>query len=141
MAILIGPMLTIPLLFLRSHRRVRRLRVLLLATAGALFAVLLEGASSPHYISPATGAIMLLIVEGIRRLRRYRVHGRAAGMLLSRVIPLTLALVLVMRVCAANFGWPYTQRLNFQSWCCKVQGDYGKVQATEFLLRQPAGNS
>jgi hypothetical protein len=132
-----GPMLTIPLLFLGGIWRNRRLRVLLLAIAGALCAVLLVGAASPHYISPATGAIMALIVEGIRRLRLYRVHGRPAGVLLSRAVPAMLALVLVLRICAANAGWPYTQKLNYQSWCCKVQGDYGKMRATEYLRGQP----
>jgi len=48
-----------------------------------------------------------------------------------------LALVLVLRIFAANAGWPYTQKLNYQSWCCKVQGDYGKMRATEYLRGQP----
>lgn len=132
----VGPMLTMPLLFLGGTWRQHRLRVLLLGVAGALFAVLLEGAVSPHYISPATGAIVLLIVTGIRRLRLYRIKGRDAGLLLTRAIPAMLALVLVMRISAANFDLPYTQDLNYQSWCCKVHGDYRKARAIEYLNRQ-----
>lgn len=132
----VGPMLTIPLLFLGGTWRSHRLRILLLGIGGALIAILLEGAASPHYLSPATGALVLLIVEGIRRLRLYRVSGRAAGVLLTRAIPAMLALILVVRILAANFDLPYTQSLNYQSWCCKVHGDYAKARAIEYLNRQ-----
>jgi hypothetical protein len=130
-------MLTIPLLFLGAIWRSHRLRVLLLGFAGALLAISLEGTASPHYLSPATGAIVLLIVEGIRRLRLYRVNGQAAGVLLSRAIPAMLMLVLALRISAASLGLPYTQNLNYQSWCCKVHGDYAKARATAYLNGQP----
>ena len=128
----IGPMLTVPLVFLGGIWRKRRFRVLLAGLGGAVAAVLLEGASSPHYISPATAAIVAIIVEGVRRLRLHR-----SGVLFSRLAPLTLALVLVLRVAAANAGLPYTQKLNYQSWCCKVQGNYAKYRAIEYLANQP----
>ena len=47
-----------------------------------------------------------------------------------------LALVLLVRISAENFDFPYTQSLNYQSWCCKVRGDYRKARATEYLNGQ-----
>ena len=59
----LGPLLTIPLLML--GRIWKRRPMLLIAALGAIAAVLLEGAS-PHYLAPATAALIAIVVEGCR---------------------------------------------------------------------------
>jgi hypothetical protein len=132
-----GPMLTIPLLFFAGVWRGGRLHVLILGLAAALVAVLFEGAAMPHYLSPATGAIVAVIVECLRRLRAWKFRGRRTGLLLARAAPVVMMAVLGVRIAAENAGLPYTQKLNYQSWCCKVRGDYAKHRVTEFLNGQP----
>ena len=67
---LLGPLLTIPLLFLPGVWR--RRQWMFLALSGALFAVMLEGAASPHYIAIATAALVAILGESIRHLRAAR---------------------------------------------------------------------
>jgi hypothetical protein len=124
----LGPALTVPLLMLGRvwHRR----RLLLAGVAGGLFGVLLEGASSPHYLAPATAVIVAVVVECCR-------HLRAAKIGILPLLPATMALVLVLRMGAQNLGLPYTQKLNYQSWCCKVQGNLNKARISETLRHVP----
>jgi hypothetical protein len=133
----IGPMLTIPLLFFAAVWRGGHLRVLILALAAAFLAVMFEGASMSHYLAPATCAIVAVIVECLRRLRVWRFQGRRTGLLLARASPVVIMIVLGVRIAAENVGLPYTQKLNYQSWCCKQQGDYSRHRLTGFLNAQP----
>ncbi len=124
----LGPVLTIPLLMIR--RVWRRRRMLIVGLAGAVFAVLLEGAASPHYLAPAAAVIVAIIVACCRHLTAKRIP----------IVPLaamTMVLVLALRIGAQNLGLPYTQALNFQSWCCKVQGNMNKARITRELESVP----
>jgi len=124
----LGPVLTLPLLLL--GRVWRRRRVLFLAISGALLAILLEGAASPHYLAPATAVIVAILVECCR-------HLRAARTLDIGWLPAALALVLILRIGAQAAGLPYTQALNFQSWCCRVEGNSNKARITVELAKIP----
>jgi hypothetical protein len=108
----------------------RRRRMLIAGVAGGLCMVMLEGASSPHYLAPATAVIVAVLVECCR-------HIRAARVPLLPLLPATMALVLVLRIGAQDLGLPYTQELNYQSWCCKVPGNQNKARITAELARLP----
>jgi hypothetical protein len=133
----VGPMLTIPLLCFGAVWRSGRLRLLIIGLACAAAAVLFEGAAMAHYISPATGAIVAVLIKCLRRLRVWKYRGRRTGLLLARAVPVLLVVVLGLRIAAENFGLPYTQHLNYQSWCCQVKGNYAKVRAIAYLNSQP----
>ncbi len=124
----IGPILTVPLIML--SRVWRRRRVLFLALSGAVVAILLEGAASPHYLAPATAVIVAILVECIRHLRATRTLDVAW-------LPAGIALVLVLRIAAQTAGLPYTQTLNFQSWCCRVEGNLNKSRIAAEILKTP----
>ena len=133
----IGPALTIPLLFFGAVWRSGRLRLLIISLACAAAAVLFEGAAMAHYIAPATGAIVAILIECWRRLRAWKYEGRRTGLLLARLVPVLMVMVLGLRIAAENAGLPYTQHLNYQSWCCQVKGNYAKVRAIAYLTTQP----
>jgi len=124
----LGPVLTIPLFFVA--RVWRRRRVLFVAISGAMVAILLEGASSPHYLAPAAAVIIAILVECVR-------HLRAARVIDVGWLPAAMALVLVLRIGAQATGLPYTQALNFQSWCCRVEGNLNKARVAAELQRIP----
>ncbi len=128
----LGPALSVPLAMLAWVWRKRRLRVAFVALGTAFGAVMLEGAASPHYLAPATVIIWLLLMECFRHLSATR-----SGLALARVLPCVLILVLALRIGAENLHLPYTQALNYQSWCCKQPGNYEKERITEYLTRQP----
>jgi hypothetical protein len=72
----IGPLLTIPLLFLP----LRRVHGPALAACGlAMAACLLCERSSPHYFAPTTAPLLVLIAVGMRRLWHMRIRARPAG--------------------------------------------------------------
>jgi hypothetical protein len=129
----LGPALTVPLAWSAWIFRRRRFRVLVAALACAFGAVMLEGAASPHYLAPATVALVALPVLSIRPMRR----AAGFGVPLSRIAVVLMAVVLAGRIGAQALGLPYTQRVNYQSWCCKVQGRYDKASMIETLERLP----
>ena len=120
----LGPALTVPLLMIRRVWRGRRM--LLIGASGGLFAVLIEGGASPHYLAPATAVLIAIVVECCRHLRASRVY-------VVKLLPLTMALVLTLRIGAQSAGLPYTQKLNFQSWCCRAQGNSNKSRIAAML--------
>jgi hypothetical protein len=124
----IGPVLTIPLLMIPAVWK--RKRMLIVGLAGAVFAILLEGAASPHYLAPATAVIVAIIIECCRHLTARRIP-------IVPMAAMVMMLVLALRIGAQNLGLPYTQALNFQSWCCKVQGNMNKARITRELERVP----
>lgn len=128
----LGPALSVPLVMLPFVWRQKRLRIVFAGFFAAFGAVMLEGASSPHYIAPATAVIVLLLVECFRQLRL-----EPRGLALARALPLVLVLVLTLRIGAQSLHLPYTQALNFQSWCCKVPVSDSKERITRYLESQP----
>jgi hypothetical protein len=124
----IGPILTVPLIVIA--RVWRRRRLLILGLSGAVFAILIEGAASPHYLAPATAVIVAIIIECCRHL-----HARRIPMV--QLAAVAMSLVLALRIGAQNLGLPYTQELNYQSWCCKVQGNMNKQRIARDLERIP----
>jgi hypothetical protein len=120
----LGPALSVPLVMLGRVWRGRRM--LLIGASGGLFAVLIEGGASPHYLAPAAAVLIAIVVECCRHLRASRVYA-------ARFLPITMALVLTLRIGAQSLGLPYTQALNFQSWCCRVEGNHNKARIAAVL--------
>lgn len=124
----LGPVLTIPLLMLKRVWMGRR--ALVIGACGGLFAVLMEGGASPHYLAPAAAVLIAIVVECCR-------HLRASGVYVVKLLPITMALVLTLRIGAQSLGLPYTQKLNFQSWCCRVEGNHNKARIADELALIP----
>ncbi|MGH9537582.1 MAG: hypothetical protein ACRD3H_06650 [Terriglobales bacterium] len=108
----LGPVLTIPLLFLPWTFRDRRMRFPLLAGALFLLGVLVETWASPHYLAAATGLLYIVLMQCMRHLRLWRWRGRQYGAAVARAIPLICCAMIVLRVSAAAAGvhvepdWP-----------------------------------
>jgi hypothetical protein len=127
----LGPALTVPLLMIRQVWRGRR--ILLIGASGGLFAILLEGGASPHYLAPATAVLIAIVVECCRHLRASRVY-------IVKLLPVTMALVLTLRIGAQAAGLPYTQKLNFQTWCCRAPGNSNKSRIAAELASIPGNH-
>jgi hypothetical protein len=123
-----GPVLTIPLIMIGSVWR--RQKMLFAGLAGALAAIFLEGAASPHYLAPATAVLIGILVECCRHLQAVRVR-------ILPLLPAAMVLVLILRIGAEQAGLPYTQKLNFQTWCCRVEGNQNKPRIIAELAETP----
>ncbi|HYL72768.1 MAG TPA: hypothetical protein VEU96_01110 [Bryobacteraceae bacterium] len=129
-----GPALSIPLFLLPQIWRSRRLRLLLIAGALTVLAVLIEVGSSPHYAACATVCFIAVTAEGFRLLRRFQ---RACRQLVIAA-PTILMLVLGTRIVLGALHKPFTQPANFQSWCCVKPGNENKARIQD-MLTQKAG--
>jgi hypothetical protein len=99
----LGPVLTVPLLAFPRIMRDRRMRFPLIAMVVLLFALLGETWMSPHYFAPATGLLLLVVLQCMRHLQFWRWHGRPVGFTLVRAILLICCAMVVLRVTVAGF--------------------------------------
>ena len=131
----VRPMLSLPLLIVLPWLwRERRLRLLLAIIVVTISASLVQPWGPPYYFAPLTGIVFLLSLEGLRRLRVWRPHGRAVGLLLARFIPaiavamfMTLAgsYLLGFRIAGEEiFGWASA---DLHAWRGQPLKDRGRV--------------
>lgn len=86
--------LAIPIvLFFPDLWRDRRIRLPLVCVLAALAGSLAEVRYYEHYAGPATAALFIVAIQGLRHLRHWTTSGVPAGRLLSQAIP---ALVIVL---------------------------------------------
>ncbi len=130
----LGPALTLPLLLGLGVFRKRRLRPLLIAAGCVLAAVLLEQSRYPHYFSPAAGVLVVLFVEGLRRMYA---GGRSNPrlLLLARSIPIVVCLAIAARGIAGDAVVSRTNPDYFTSWCCGGPGDLNRAGMIRQLQR------
>jgi hypothetical protein len=102
-----GPLLTIPvlvLLFTRSDPPDERKQFFLYIVGVTVAGLLIEVWFYPHYASPATAAIVSVIVLGFQRLRALRWRQREIGLFMSRAIPLGCLLLCFIPLTTAFLG-------------------------------------
>jgi len=95
----LGPLLTVPLLALPwiVHQRKFALPLLICGVTAAGIAV--EAPTLPHYFSPATGALYILLVQGLRQLNLWR-RRTGLGPAVVRAIPVLAVAMILLRVTA-----------------------------------------
>lgn len=101
----LGPLLTVPLLALPwviQNRKMILPLVLCLAMAAA-FAI--QTWTFPHYFSPATGALYILLVQGLRYMQSWR-RRSGTGRAIVRAVPLLACAMILIRVVAAATHTP-----------------------------------
>jgi hypothetical protein len=130
----VGPVLSIPLLtipWLWRRRKTRQL--LLMAAAFLLLALMVQIWHNLHYAAPATGLVILLVLEGMRRLQLWR---SPLGRFLARCLPLACAAMLVIQIAAgpgpadgtphAGWRWPALDGLTRAGILHQLENQGGK---------------
>jgi len=96
----LGPLLTVPLLALPWMARDRKMR-LPLAICGVMIAgFAVQTWTLPHYFSPATGALYIFLVQGLRYIWQWRRHAGEAGRAVVRAVPLLACAMILIRLTA-----------------------------------------
>lgn len=122
-----GPALSIALVMLPRVWRSQRLRLLWIAGALTVLAALIETGNSPHYSACATACFLAILVEC------FRCRSRKVRMPLALAAPMIMVLILGVRVGLQTLHLPFTQEVNFQSWCCVQPGDPNKARILAML--------
>jgi hypothetical protein len=97
----LGPLLTVPLLALPWVVRDRKMTLPLFLCGAMAAASAIQTWTFPHYFSPATGALYILLVQALRHLCLWRKHAGATGRALVRAVPLLACAMILLRVAAA----------------------------------------
>ena len=125
----LGPLLTLPLLAFPWVVRQRKMLLPLLICAAMLLAFSVQTWTLPHYFAPATGALYLLLVQGMRHLWQWSAARRPVGRALVRAIPMLACAMILLRVTAAGAhvsieaAWP--------------RGDLERTKILRQLRQQP----
>jgi hypothetical protein len=82
----IAPIMSIPLFFLGTVIRDRRIRFLIIAGAAGFASSALVVFFNIHYFAPVTCAVVALLLQCMRHLRLWKFEGRPAGLFLVRAI-------------------------------------------------------
>jgi hypothetical protein len=93
----LGPLLTVPLLVLPWIIRQRKMRLPLAICAAMIAAFAVQTWTLPHYFSPATGALYILLTQGLRHMYARRGILKDAAL----AIPILACAMIVIRVMAA----------------------------------------
>jgi hypothetical protein len=96
----LGPALTLPLLALPWAAFDRRVRLPLLVLAALFLGFSVQTWTLPHYFSPATAVLYLVVTQCMRHLRVWRWRRRPLGASLVSMIPLVGCALIVLRLTA-----------------------------------------
>jgi hypothetical protein len=106
----LGPTLTLAGLAFPCVLGDRRMRFPLWAMAANLCGMGVEVFSLPHYLAPAYGLLLILLVQCLRHLAQWRWRGRDAGIALVWVVPVIGCVMVLLRLGAAAGSVPMEAR-------------------------------
>jgi hypothetical protein len=98
----LGPALTFPFIMLPCFVLDRRIRPLLWVGSAILVGLMCESWYQPHYASPATALIYVLLIQGMRHLRVWSIRRRPVGRMMVRAIPLICLVMFAVRLHAGS---------------------------------------
>jgi len=102
----LGPLLTVPLLAIPWVLRQRKLALPMFICGAMAAGFAVQTWTFPHYFSPATGALYILLVQGLRHLRLWRRSRSSIGPAMVRAVPLLACAMILLRVTAAATHTP-----------------------------------
>ena len=123
----LGPILTVPfLLFFGRVLRDRRIRPVLICLAAVASAVAMEQSRYPHYLSPATAGITIVVLQCFRHMRVAGCRQNPRALFLVRALPLMIVVTLAVRAgvpaLRGTTGFP-----DYLSWCSTAPNRFGRT--------------
>lgn len=133
----IGPTLLIPVLIMLPWRRRAGMALPGIAVVAILLALTQALYLHPHYVAPAAGAMILIAVQGMRRLRLWRPRGRPVGAALTAgIVGVSLLYLLApLSVVLTGPGREATPRTKIVRQLQEQSGEH------VVLVRYPPGHS
>jgi hypothetical protein len=108
----LGPLLTLPLLAFPRVLRQKKMHLPIAICTAMLAGFAVQTWSLPHYFSPATGALYILLIQCMRHLWHYRPVRRMIGPAMVRAIPVLACAMILLRITAVAMhvqiepAWP-----------------------------------
>ena len=108
----LGPLLTLPLLALPRVARLPKMRLPVAVCVAMIAGVAVQSWTLPHYLSPAVGALYILLAQCMRQLWHWRLMSGRIGPALVRAIPVLACGMILLRLTAVvvhvqiESAWP-----------------------------------
>ncbi len=106
----LGPLLTLPLLWLPWLLRDRRIRLPIITLAVLATGVLVSTFFRPHYLAPATGLLYIILVQGMRHMTQCTWRRNAVGANLAPAVPAVAAVMICLRLLLIAMHTPIEPR-------------------------------
>ncbi|MGH9502114.1 MAG: hypothetical protein ACRD20_04615 [Terriglobales bacterium] len=113
-----------------------RIRMLLLIVLCTITGLLLPVYIGVHYAAPMTGAIYLLVLLAMQRVRRWKWHGQRTGLAIARSTVAVCVLLLVLRAGALAVHIPLSSAM-LKTWCAREIELTGRTGVRAALALQP----
>jgi hypothetical protein len=94
----VSPLPTIPLFMLPWMLHDRRIRFPLIAGVLSLIGCVIVVFFNIHYLAPAVSLFLIVVVQGLRRLRNWRFEGNATGLFLTRATVIGCVLMIPVQI-------------------------------------------
>jgi hypothetical protein len=131
----LSPLLTLPMLAFPWVLRERKMRLPAVICGAMIAGFAVQTWTLPHYFSPATGALYILLVQCVRRVWHWRRANFLIGPPLVRAIPALACCIVLLRITAAVFhiqiepAWP---RGNLDRF--KIKSELVKMRGPQLVL-------
>jgi len=128
----VGPLMTLPFFGCLASLRDRKLRVVWVTVFLLTVALLMESWVQVHYLAPGFCLFVLLLLEGVRRIKALHVQRYAAGARIIRTLPIVCILLMGLRAFAFTesdglaIHWP-------ENWAYSTQRLYNREQVEDAL--------
>jgi hypothetical protein len=141
----IGPLLSMPFLMLAlvlpSNTSFKdlgcRARLLVFVCGVSLLGLLLPAYVNPHYAAPLTGAMYILIIMSMQRVRRWRIDNRRTGIVFVRTLIVTVFFLFLLRIATLVFHLPLLNGALPETWCSPWNELTARAQVEVTLQQSP----
>ena len=112
-----------------------RIKLLFLFTLFGIGALFLPIFIFVHYAAPLTGAIYLLVLLAMQRVRKWKWHGKRTGLAIVRFTVAMCVLLFVLRAGARTLHIPTPAGM--ATWCSPMEEIPGRAQVLTDLAKRP----
>ena len=134
-----GAALLAPLIMLPRVFRDRRIRFLLLTGGVVVFGLSVNAWLFPHYVAPFAGALYVLLIQSMRRLRQWRPFGQPSGLFLVRAIPVICLILVAVRAYAKPLHLSIGRWPTMFTWSGTEQVGLDRARVATKLESYPGG--
>jgi hypothetical protein len=118
----VGPLFTIAFFPLWRVVKDRRIRPLVIIGAVSVAILSLSVYANPHYWAPQTALIYVLMMQGLRHVRTWRIRRRRIGVAITRAVPVICLIMVGLRAAAGPLKLSLI--LGIPTWCSQFTPDY-----------------
>ncbi len=132
----VGPLLSLPLIFLPAVWRDQRYRLLFAAAGSTIVALYVEQSRYPHYAGPATCVAIALLVASLRHMRAAGRHGERRRALHRLILASAMACPAVLALMPVDPA-TFPSSTPFACWRCSEPGNVRRASVVNRFRNLP----